>query len=242
MTNILFLLIVFLSNIIQCITGFAGTILAMPFATMVVGFAVAKPALNAVAVAGSLGVAATNVKSINFKELFKICGIMLSGIAISYLIKDTLMSSEKLLYILLGSLTIGVSLFNFIKLILKKETKNLPVYISIPLLVVAGLVHGVFVCGGPLLVIYAADKLRDTKQFRATLSAVWVILNSMIFVLDIVQGAFLSRTTTLTLLSIIVLIAAVFIGNILSKKLSKSAFLILTYLLMIISGVSLLLK
>lgn len=42
----LFFLIIFLTNIIQGITGFAGTILAMPPSLMLVGYNTAKPILN----------------------------------------------------------------------------------------------------------------------------------------------------------------------------------------------------
>ncbi len=46
MNQVLFLLVILLANIIQGITGFAGTILAMPPSLMLVGYAVAKPVLN----------------------------------------------------------------------------------------------------------------------------------------------------------------------------------------------------
>lgn len=46
MNYILFLLVILLTNIIQGITGFAGTILAMPPGLMLVGYPVAKPVLN----------------------------------------------------------------------------------------------------------------------------------------------------------------------------------------------------
>ena len=47
MTNyILFFAVILLSNIIHGITGFAGTLLAMPFSLMLVGYGVAKPVLN----------------------------------------------------------------------------------------------------------------------------------------------------------------------------------------------------
>lgn len=242
MSSFLFSLIVFLSNIVQCITGFAGTILAMPFATMVVGFAVAKTTLNAVAVASSAGVAVTNYKNIDKKELAKICGVMLLGIGVSYLIKPYFESNARSLYVLLAVFTIGIAVLNFVLLMFNLKLPKMPLYVSIPLLFVAGLFHGMFVCGGPLLVIYAGDKFRHISQFRATLSAVWIILNSIILVTDIVQGSFTKQTTTLTLLGVAVLVAAILIGNKLAKKLSKKAFLIITYILMVISGISLLLK
>lgn len=239
--EILFLLVVFLSNIVQCITGFAGTVLAMPFATMLMGFSVAKPALNVVAIVSSAGVLATNFINVDRKEFLKIIGIMLLGIGGSFFIKDIFVSNATLLYKVLGIIVIIFAVMNFIKFFSKSE-KELPGFVAYPLLALSGVVHGIFVCGGPLLVTYAAAKIKDTEKFRATLSAVWVVLNSIILVSDIKDGVFFKSTITLTAISVIILVAAIFIGNFLSSKMSKKAFLILTYILMFISGVSLLVK
>jgi uncharacterized membrane protein YfcA len=76
-----FILVVVLSNVIQCITGFAGTVLAMPFSVMLVGYDVAKPILNMLGVVTSIGVLISDYKAINKKEFFKIIVIMLIGIA-----------------------------------------------------------------------------------------------------------------------------------------------------------------
>ena len=68
LNNALFLLVVFLSNIIQCITGFAGTVLAMPFSVMLIGLADAKAILNVLGAAASVGVLITGYKYVNKKE------------------------------------------------------------------------------------------------------------------------------------------------------------------------------
>ncbi len=99
-----------------------------------------------------------------------------------------------------------------------------------------------FVCGGPLLVTYASGKLKDKDEFRGTLSAVWIILNGILFVSDIIGGSFDAPTVRLTLISAAVLAAALVTGNLISKKMSRKVFLILTYILMLISGISLLIK
>lgn len=46
MKEFIFYIIIFLTNIIQGITGFAGTILAMSPSMILVGYDVAKPILN----------------------------------------------------------------------------------------------------------------------------------------------------------------------------------------------------
>lgn len=240
--EILFLLVVFLSNIIQCVTGFAGTVLAMPPSIMLVGYGTAKPILNVLGIAASAGVIATNFKSINKKEFLKITSVMLLGIVGGIFISGYFAKYAKTLYIALGVTVIVIALRNTVKFLSKKESKNLPKAVSLFLLVLSGLIHGIFVCGGPLLVTYASARLKDTDEFRSTLSAVWIVLNSLILFSDIRARSFQKDTLILLLVCIAVLFFAIFIGNLISKKLSKNTFLIITYVLMLISGVSLIFK
>lgn len=240
--TVLFLVVVFFSNIIQCVTGFAGTVLAMPFSIMLVGYETAKPILNVLGIAASVGVAATNFKSINKKEFLKITSVMLLGIIGGIFISGYFQQYAKALYVALGVTVIAIAAINGIKFFLKKESKTMPEAVSLLLLVLSGLIHGVFVCGGPLLVTYASAKIRDTNEFRSTLSAVWIVLNSVILFSDIRAGSFHKDTLVLLLICIAVLFFAILLGNIVCKSLSRNKFLIITYILMIISGISLLLK
>ena len=61
-------------------------------------------------------------------------------------------------------------------------------------------------------------------------------------VTDIIEGYFTPSTIKLTAVSVVILVAALIIGNIISKRMSRKVFLILTYILMLISGASLLIK
>ena len=238
----LFLLVVFLSNIIQCVTGFAGTVLAMPVSIMLVGYETAKPILNVLGIAASVGVVALNYKSVNKKEFLKITGIMLLGIFADTFITADFSRYAHTLYLILGFLVIAIAVANSIKFFSKKETKDAPEWLSLILLVLSGLVHGIFDCGGPLLVTYASAKLKDSHEFRSTLSAVWIVLNSVILFSDVRAGYFVGQTLSLTFVCLAVLVFALIFGHIISKKMSRNAFLILTYVLMIISGISLILE
>ena len=240
--NIVFLIVVFLTNIIQCITGFAGTVLAMPFSIMLVGYDVAKPVLNVLGLLASVYVVEACFKHINKKELCKMTGIMLAGMAAGIYLKRYFTGNPSLLYKTLGIIVIVFAVMNAVKFFRNKEDKELPAPVSVILLVISGIVHGMFVCGGPLLVTYASGKLKDKDEFRGTLSAVWILLNGILFATDIHGGYFTAPTVKLTLISVAVLAAALIIGNIISKKLSRKVFLIITYVLMLISGVSLLIK
>ncbi len=240
--EILFLLVVLLTNIVQCITGFAGTVLAMPFSVMLVGYATAKPILNILGFLASIFVVAACYKSINKKELAKITGIMLVGMLLGIYLKRYFTGNPSLLYKTLGIIVIVFAVMNAVKFIRKKEDRPLPTAIAIPLLIISGTVHGMFVCGGPLLVTYASGKISDKDEFRGTLSAVWILLNGFLFVMDIKAGVFDAPVIKLSLVSVLVLAAALVLGNLISKKLSREVFLWITYILMLISGLSLLVK
>ena len=169
-------------------------------------------------------------------------GIMLAGMAAGMYLKRFFTANPSLLYKTLGIIVIVFAVTNAVKFFRHKEDKELPAPVSVILLVISGVVHGMFVCGGPLLVTYASGKLKDKDEFRGTLSAVWIILNGILFASDIIGGKFDAPTVKLTLISAAVLAAALVAGNLISKKMSRKVFLILTYILMLISGISLLIK
>ena len=240
--KILFLIVVFLSNVIQCITGFAGTVLAMPFSVMLVGFDTARPVLNVLGLLASVFILVVGFRHIDKKEFIKITCVMAVGIAVGVFLKDLLSGYDKVLYITLGILVIVFAVMNAVSFYSKKERRQMSKILEIILLLAAGTVHGIFVCGGPLLVTYASAKLPEKEKFRSTLSAVWIILNGIIFADDLKNGAFTGETLSITAWSIAVLLAALILGNLIYKKMSRKAFLNLTYVLMIISGISLLIK
>ncbi len=237
-----FILVVVLSNVIQCITGFAGTVLAMPFSVMLVGYNVAKPTLNLLGVVTSIGVLISDYKAINKKEFFKIIAVMLVGIAGGTFITQHFELNPSLLYKLLGSVVIFFAIFDTYLFVRKKTDKELSAPIAMILLISAGLVHGMFVCGGPLLVTYASARLKDSKEFRATLSAVWIVLNSIIFCTDIKAGYINGRFFMVFIVLFLFLVLSILIGRLVSKRMNQKAFLITSYALMFISGISLFLK
>lgn len=246
--NFWFFIVVLAANIIQCITGFAGTVLAMPFSIMLVGFDVARPILNVLGIVASVIIVAQKRQFVNKKELLKITCIMLAGMVPGFLIINHFSVNSGVLYKTLGIIVIGFTALGIIrsrrqdKNNVKKQNRLFIDIVMYGLLLLSGIVHGMFVCGGPLLVVYANDKLKDSDEFRSTVSAVWIVLNSINMFTDIGAGRFNGNTVILLLISTAVLFLAMLIGNLIYKHMNKKAFMVLTYTLMAISGVSLLVK
>ena len=237
-----FLIVVFLSNIIQCVTGFAGTVLAMPFSVMLVGLDTARPILNIMGIAASVGVIIKYHKDVNRKEFFTILVVTLPGILAGAFLKNMLSGYGGLLLSILGALVILFALLNFAAFLLKKDLAEKSKALGYAFLIAGGVTHGLFVCGGPLIVSYASVKLKDNNAFRATLSAVWIVLNTILMAVDVAAGCFYKEIVLLAAVCLIVLAAAVALGNLIASRMSRKAFLLLTYALMVISGISLLLK
>ena len=273
----LFLVVVFLANIMQTVTGFAGTVLAMPFSVILMGSEFSRTVLNILGLLASLGVVILYRKSINWKEIIKICVIMLVGMVGGYLILDLVDISKQILLLILAGFVLlftGIGCYTtFVKKdglqetmpqpelnqdsLNLEETHNDEVFTKKPsivsevflylLLIVAGVVHGMYVCGGPLLIIYATKKFKEKNEFRSTLSMSWVVLNGVNLVRDIITKNITVIGTSIetiaaAVMSLMMLGSAIAIGTIIAKRLNKQKFMIITYVLMGISGISLILN
>lgn len=79
--EILFLLVLFGANVIQGITGFAGTLLAMPASILLIGPDKAKAILNIMAVLSCSIIVVQSLRYVDVRELLKIIAAMLFGMA-----------------------------------------------------------------------------------------------------------------------------------------------------------------
>lgn len=231
--EILFLVVVILANIMEGITGFAGTMLAMPLSMILLGVQEAKSILNIIAmIVGSI-IFVNTYKDTNKKELFRIIIFMIIGMLFGiYLFSIFPASGLAKIY---GVLIILISLKG---LFIKKEFKLSKLALTF-VIIIAGIIHGMFLSGGALLIIYAVEVIKEKSEIRATLAPVWVILNSYMFIQDIYFGHITPQVIKLILYSIIPLLMAVALGNYLHKKMDQEIFIKLTYFLLIISGITL---
>ena len=110
------------------------------------------------------------------------------------------------------------------------------------LLFFSGVVHVIFVSGVPLIITYLSNHTKSKEEFRRTVSAVWIILNSMIFVSDLMAGYYTKNTWRIQAISIPFLFGGMFVGSLLFRRMSQTLFTVLTYILLCIAGISLLCK
>ena len=235
MNTFIFEVVLFLSNTVQTITGFAGTLLAMPFSIRLVGIQEAKAVLNLFALVACAAITMQNRSSINIKVLGRMVSGMLLGMLLGLFLFQRL--PLPLLLTIYAWFIIAVAC----KKLMVKQQLALPEWGMTAVLFAAGIIHGMFLSGGALLVLYAAEKLPQKDEFRATLAPVWVILNSILIVPHFQAGYYTVQTIWTAVFSLLPLAASIWVGNLLYRHIRQEQFLKLTYVLLLVSGVSLLL-
>ena len=119
MRNMIFLLVLFVANVVQAVTGFAGTLLAMPPAMMLIGVHEAKVILNIMAFLSCLILAVKNYKNIQWKILFNIIVYMAIGMFAGIWLFERLSFD-----LLLPAYGVMILLIALKKMFIKKEDKT----------------------------------------------------------------------------------------------------------------------
>ena len=241
-SEILFYLVILVSNIIQGITGFAGTILAMPASLKLVGIGTAIPVLNLLGLLSGIYVFAGNRKAVDKKVLSRVVLVMGIAVVAGLFIRRLLSSNVQLLYYILGCIVVVIAVLGLVKTFGNGSEKSPGEPLLNVLLVAAGIVHGMYVCGGPLLIAYMTKKLPEKSAFRATISTIWIFLNGIIFISHILNGSFTLEVIVSSIISVPFLLLGMYLGSVLYKRMSQSFFVKLTYVLLLVSGVALFFK
>jgi len=144
-------------------------------------------------------------------------------------------------------------IFGFLVLVLsirelyRLSAKNMKLSISSSVvsniyIIVAGIIHGVYASGGPLLV-YAINKLGlDKSSFRSTLSSLWLLLNIVLTSFYIVSGKISADSAKTTGLLLPVVFIGLIIGETLHRYINERFFKVFVFLILLFSGLSIVLK
>ncbi len=242
-TLLLMALIVLFSYTIGTIAGFGPTILALPLMLFLHELSFVRPLLTLLGMLLAWVVCASMYTHIHKRIFFVILGVMGAGLPIgiflySYLNKDVLL-------VIVGIFTLFVSVKGLIDTSFSTKEMYLPHWVLYMALFFAGIVHGAFSTGGPLLIIYSSQMIKDKTKFRATQVAIWSILN-LVLVLQLFvfvpHGAFKPGWDEykIYVLMLPVLLIAIVLGKYLEKRVSQLLFRRLIYALLFVSACSIL--
>ncbi|UFQ95801.1 sulfite exporter TauE/SafE family protein [Pseudomonas wenzhouensis] len=114
-----------------------------------------------------------------------------------------------------------------------------PMWLSRLLSLGAGVSHGLFASGGPLLVFALAGTQLDKARLRATLVSVWFTLNSLLTLAFLLDGRLLPALPQIAAYAPLLLLG-VWLGEYLHRRCNEQHFRVAIYLLLLITGTLLL--
>lgn len=104
---------------------------------------------------------------------------------------------------------------------------------------IAGVIHGLYVTGGPPLV-YALGRAPLTKeQLRATLACVWVCFNSLLVGVYVVTARLTETTLTQSVWMVPAMLVAMVVGEWAHARVSEQRFRVMLYALLSVAGLTL---
>ena len=159
--------------------------------------------------------------------------LMAAGTLAGYILRPWL--GEDLLKMLLGLLIIWFAIRELWRLLKHVPSHPHPAWLSRVLTFAAGITHGLFASGGPLLVYAMAGKHLDKGSMRASLVTVWFSLNLGLTVAFLIDGTLIPALPNVATY-LPVLAAGYFLGEFLHHRLDERRFRQLVYLLLVNHG------
>lgn len=186
----LIFLVILLANTASSLTGFGGTILALPFVAMLIGLKVAVPVLVIQAWVLAVFIVTQARRHISWRDWGKIILFVVIGLPVGIWVAGVV--PENPLKIALGLFTLGVGAYGVVHPLPREDSRERLAgwrgQALTVLLALGGVVHGAFATGGPLIVVYCTRALRDKSVFRATMSMTWLTLNTILLTQWLIRG------------------------------------------------------
>lgn len=238
----LFLLgcILVLAHTVETVLGFGSTLIALALGVHLLPLETLVPMLVLLGLLQSLWLVGRWFRHIDWKVLLlSILPLAAAGTAIGLFSRGIV--AENTLKTILGGFIIVVSLAELAVLFIRKMPGGeLRWFFGLPLLIGGGIFHGLFATGGPPIVYYASRRLRTQQAFRATLSMLWLVLNTGLIITFLAGGQLDGKKTAMAAAVLPGLAAGVLLGSFIRVK--EVWFKGLTYLFLIFSGLFLLIQ
>jgi uncharacterized membrane protein YfcA len=238
---LLFGLIVFVTQTLEGITGFGSTVLALPFAVMILGdFNKTVPilAVHTWLLAGYFVI--TSWKHIVWKEFGFIALYVFAGLPVGYVLFKNL--DDTYLRILLALFMTGVGIHGIYVTRRNRhrvETSAEPVKKSHAMrfiLFLGGVIHGAFASGGPFVVLYASRVLKDKTLFRVSMCLLWLCLNTILMIGWTADGRWTPDVRYTLFVSLPFLLLGILVGNWLHHRVNEYVFRLIVFTLLLAGG------
>jgi uncharacterized membrane protein YfcA len=229
--------VVFVATLFRSAFGFGEALIAVPLLALFLPLKVAAPVAVLVSITIAAVVVAQDWRKIHVRSAGWLVGATLFGIPVGVLLLTS--SHQQMVKIALAIFIIGFSVYSLLGR-RPPELKNDSMGWLLGCGFVAGVFGGAYGMNGPPLVIYGAMRRWSAQHFRATLQAYFLPASVIGMGGYWVAGLWVPAVTHYYLLSLPVLLPAVWLGRVVNHRLHGDAFLRYVYIGLAVIGVVLL--
>ena len=242
---LLLALVVFLSYTVQTVTGFGSMILCVTIGAHLFPIEDVLTLVVPLSLAQTSYVVIRHRAGIDWRLLLTrvlplmAVGVLLAQWLLTFVHEDNTM---RLVFALLVLVLAGRELALLLRRRADVTSQPLHEAVAGGFLLSAGIVHGIYASGGPLLVYVVNRKGLPKYQFRSTITTVWLTLNTVLCVVYAFKGRFSQGTASDLLVLIPAIPAGIFVGEVLHKKVDERKFKLSVFSLLVVAAVVLLLR
>lgn len=231
-------LFIFFAFTTEAMTGFGSIVIALSLGALVLPISEILPVLVPLNIVMSGTLSWRHRHHIHWPTLWKlILPLMVLGTLAGYGLRPWL--GEDFLRQGFGALVLWFSSRELWRLFKGIEVRSHARWWSRCWMFLAGITHGLFASGGPLLVYALSGLQLDKQRFRATLILVWLSLNSLLTVVFLLDGSLLPAAPRIGLL-VPVVIAAMLLGEWLHHRVNEARFRQAVFVVLWMTGLILL--
>jgi hypothetical protein len=240
---IILVIVVLIANVVEAVTGFGSTIIAVTICANFYPIDFLVPVLVPANLLMSGYIVGRHWRHISARVLFvTILPIVSVGVAGGLYLFNS-MGTDKL-KLVFGIFVLAFSSFQLVRHVRMKEGEE-----PAPLgraqtglwLFGGGIMQGMYASGGPMVVYYASRVFKDKGTFRATLSCLWLIINICMSISYYFTGKMTPATLRMSGLVLPCILLGIVIGEMVHKRIPERMFRIVVYALLIVAGAALVL-
>lgn len=226
---------------VEAALGFGATLVTVSLGALFVPLESLLPAFVPLNVVLSAVIVARSHRDLDRRLLFLwVLPLMALGLPLGWWAFQSLDRTQSL-----RALGVMVGVLALLQLLGQRDggrpARALPGPFAAALLVLAGVVHGAFATGGPL-VVYVLGQKQNKANFRVTLSALWLILNLVLIAGYLTTGQLTASTLQLSLQLSLGLLAGLLAGERLFRRVPERHFRLSVYALLLLAAVLMFLR
>lgn len=239
MTTALLLVSFFVAAVLQTLSGFGFALIVMPFAIFILGVRMASPvvalvalmlsALNTIRFRGAL-----DRRELTRLTLVAACGVPLGVWALGRI-------DERLVKAILGVVLVAYALYSLFVFWRRLHIPPLAAWWAYPLGFLAGCLGGAYNTSGPPVILYGSMRQWPHNTFRSVLQTFFFLTGGLAILTHFLAGHYTSSALGYGLLAAPAALAGNLLGARLDRRFSPQAFRLLSLVLLLILGLSLLL-